>query len=52
MATEATWQPHEKPGNLTKQGGLPGTVFAFPAQRKEPLTEPGMCATRSPGSTR
>jgi len=35
---EATWMPHEKPGRLTKQSGLPDTVFAFPKQRKEPLT--------------
>jgi hypothetical protein len=39
MATEATWEPHEKHGNLTKQSDLPDTVFAFPEQRKEPLTD-------------
>ena len=39
MATQATWQPHEKHGNLTKQSDLPDTVFAFPEQRKEPLTD-------------
>ena len=39
MATEATWEPHEKHGRLTKQSDLPGTVFAFPEQRKEPLTD-------------
>ena len=38
MATEATWEPHEKHGHLTMQGDLPETVFAFPEQRKEPLT--------------
>lgn len=35
----ATWQPHEKHGKLTAQGDLPDSVFAFPAQRKEPLTD-------------
>ena len=39
MATEATWKPHEKHGVLTKQSDLPDTVFAFPGQRKEPLTD-------------
>ncbi|HUJ95028.1 MAG TPA: DUF6582 domain-containing protein [Terriglobales bacterium] len=36
---EATWQPHEKHGQLTKQSDLPDTVYAFPKQRKEPLTD-------------
>jgi hypothetical protein len=36
---EATWQPHEKHGRLTMQSDLPDTVFAFPKQRKEPLTD-------------
>ena len=36
---EATWKPHEKHGHLTKQSDLPNTVFAFPKQRKEPLTD-------------
>jgi hypothetical protein len=39
MATEATWRPHEKHGRLTEQGDLPDSVFAFPGQRKEPLTD-------------
>jgi hypothetical protein len=40
MATaEPTWQPHEKHGELTTQSDLPDTVFAFPQQRKEPLTD-------------
>lgn len=39
MAIEATWQPHEGHGRLTRQSGLPDTVFAFPKQRKEPLTD-------------
>jgi hypothetical protein len=36
---EATWQPHEKHGRLTTQSDLPDSVFAFPKQRKEPLTD-------------
>jgi uncharacterized protein DUF6582 len=35
----ATWKPHEKHGRLTKQSDLPDSVFAFPEQRKEPLTD-------------
>jgi hypothetical protein len=36
---KATWIPHEKHGRLTTQSDLPGSVFAFPKQRKEPLTD-------------
>ena len=36
---KATWQPHEKHGELTMQSDLPDSVFAFPKQRKEPLTD-------------
>ena len=36
---EATWKPHEKHGQLTMQSDLPDTVYAFPKQRKEPLTD-------------
>jgi hypothetical protein len=35
----ATWQPHEKHGRLTEQSDLPDSVYAFPRQRKEPLTD-------------
>jgi hypothetical protein len=35
----ATWKPHEKHGNLTKRSDLPDSVYAFPKQRKEPLTD-------------
>jgi len=35
----ATWKPHEKHGKLTAQSDLPDSVFAFPKQRKEPLTD-------------
>ena len=36
---EATWEPHEKHGNLTMQSDLPDSVYAFPKQRKEPMTD-------------
>jgi len=36
---QPTWKPHEKHGQLTTQSDLPDTVFAFPRQRKEPLTD-------------
>jgi DNA-binding protein H-NS len=35
----ATWKPHEKHGELTERSDLPDTVFAFPSERKEPLTD-------------
>ncbi len=35
----ATWKPHEKHGRLTRQSDLPDSVFAFPKERKEPLTD-------------
>ena len=36
---QATWKPHEVHGRLTAQSDLPDTVYAFPKQRKEPLTD-------------
>jgi hypothetical protein len=35
----ATWKPYEKHGELTGRGDLPDSVFAFPSQRKEPMTD-------------
>lgn len=35
----ATWEPHEKHGELSMRSDLPDSVFAFPAQRKEPMTD-------------
>jgi hypothetical protein len=35
----ATWKPHEKHGDLTKRSDLPSSVYAFPNQRKEPMTD-------------
>src|SRR5580658_8507411 len=34
-----TWEPHTEHGTLTTQSDLPDSVFAFPNQRKEPLTD-------------
>jgi hypothetical protein len=36
---KATWKPHEKHGELTERSDLPDSVFAFPDERKEPLTD-------------
>ena len=36
---QTTWEPHTEHGDLTERGSLPETVFAFPMQRKEPLTD-------------
>lgn len=38
-AVKATWEPHEEHGHLTTRSNLPDNVFAFPKQRKEPLTD-------------
>lgn len=38
-AGKATWKPHEEHGRLSTRSNLPDTVFAFPKQRKEPLTD-------------
>jgi hypothetical protein len=35
----ATWKPHEKHGTLTRRSDLPDSVFAYPKERKEPLTD-------------
>ena len=35
----ATWRPHEKHGELIERSDLPDNVFAFPRERKEPLTD-------------
>jgi hypothetical protein len=36
---QPTWKPHTEHGDLSTRGNLPKSVFAFPKQRKEPLTE-------------
>jgi hypothetical protein len=35
----ATWKPHEKHGELTERGDLPASVFAYPKERTEPMTD-------------
>lgn len=39
--TTTTWKPHTVPGPLDteERNDLPDSVFAFPEQRKEPLTD-------------
>ena len=41
MAEKTTWEPHTTHGELSgdKRDDLPESVFAFPKQRKEPLTD-------------
>jgi hypothetical protein len=47
MATQTTWKPYTEDGVKTEHGDLdtkerkelPNSVYAFPKQRKEPLTD-------------
>src|SRR5207237_9945607 len=41
MSSKATWKPHTEHGDLSSKDrdALPDSVFAFPKQRKEPLTD-------------
>ena len=41
MAQQTTWKPHTEHGELSAQDrdDLPDSVFAFPKQRKAPLTD-------------
>ena len=34
-----TWEPYDEHGRLSTRSNLPESVFAFPRQRKEPLTD-------------
>ncbi len=38
---KTTWKPHEEHGKLTTadKNDLPDSAFAFPKQRKEPMTD-------------
>jgi hypothetical protein len=38
---DTTWKPHDKHGHLDAgdRNDLPDTAYAFPKQRKEPLTD-------------
>lgn len=41
MTEEATWKPYTEHGKLSyvEKEDLPDSVFAFPRERKEPLTD-------------
>jgi hypothetical protein len=39
MAAQATWMPSTEYGKVRNRAELPESVFAFPRQRKEPLTD-------------
>lgn len=41
MAPKPTWKPHTEHGDLDTKDrkGLPDSAYAFPKQRKEPLTD-------------
>ena len=39
MAAQATWMPSTEYGKVHNRAELPESVFAFPRQRKEPLTD-------------
>jgi hypothetical protein len=41
MAVKPTWEPHTVHGKLTdeRRDDLPDSAYAFPKQRKEPLTD-------------
>ena len=41
MAAKSTWKPHTEHGELdtSERDKLPDNAFAFPKQRKEPLTD-------------
>jgi len=41
MSTKTTWQSHTEHGEIStkERDNLPDSVFAFPQQRKEPLTD-------------
>jgi len=36
---DATWTPYELHGPLTPRSKLPDSAYAFPLQRKEPMTD-------------
>ena len=36
---QTTWKPYTEHGKLTTRSNLPDSVYAFPRQRKEPLTD-------------
>ena len=49
---QATWMPHEEHGRLSARSDLPDTVYAFPNQRKDPLTDAQHVRNAARGSIR
>jgi hypothetical protein len=41
MSKETTWKPQEEHGELStkEKNNLPESIFAFPKERKEPMTD-------------
>ncbi|MGI8510874.1 MAG: DUF6582 domain-containing protein [Gemmatimonadaceae bacterium] len=41
MSTKTTWEPHTEHGKLSSEDRhkLPDSAFAFPKERKEPITD-------------
>jgi len=39
MSAQTTWKSHTEHGDLSTRSNLPESVYAFPRQRKEPLTD-------------
>ena len=39
MSAQTTLKPHTEHGDLSTRSNLPESVYAFPRQRKEPLTD-------------
>jgi hypothetical protein len=37
--SEATWEPFDEQGRIEERSELPDSAFAFPRQRKEPLSD-------------
>ena len=49
---QTTWKPHTEHGDLTTRSNLPDSVYAFPKQKKEPLTDaPDAFPDAKPGDT-
>ena len=51
MAPEATWEPHEKHGRLTKQSDLPDTVLRLSEALRLCRLKPRVAAERSARSS-
>ncbi len=51
---KTTWEPHDEHGKLStaERNDLPDSVYAFPKERKEPMTDASHVRNASPASTR